>query len=419
VDQDEVLATAGKRPAHPAGSPWRLVAGLSALNVLGYVDRQLLSAVAPLLIEDLGLSLAQIGLLLGISFMLVYAVGTLVVGVLADRWSRPRLMAGGLAAWSAATGLTGTATGFLPLALWRALVGIGEATVPATAVAMIGDRVPTRRVGLANGIFYAGIPVGFAISFALAGLVAPVLGWRGCFLGLGAAGLVAVGLLWRMADPPRRGVTARSPGGARGAVSQVGRALLARPALLLVILAGTLLVWASASSQHTITWLVRERGFVFQRAAFYSAGVLLLAGLTGSLGIGALTDRARRRRPGARLVALATLGGIGLAAALIFYRVAPGSFLLLPAWFLAQAWLLGWFGPLLAAIDEMAPAGSRAGVIGFGLLVINVVGVAGGPYVTGVIGDRYDLTTGLTWSLVPAAVGVVLVGLVGLVDRRG
>ena len=53
------------------------------------------------------------------------------------------------------------------------------------------------------------------------------------------------------------------------------------------------------------------------------------------------------------------------------------------------------------------------------LLVINVVGVAGGPYVTGVIGDRYDLTTGLTWSLVPAAVGVVLVGLVGLVDRRG
>jgi len=396
-----------------------LVAGLSALNVLGYVDRQLLSALAPLLIQDLGLSLAQIGLLLGISFMLVYAVGTLVVGVLADRRSRPRLMAGGLAAWSAATALTGTATGFLPLALWRALVGIGEATVPATAVAMIGDRVPTRRVGLANGIFYAGIPVGFAISFALAGLVAPAFGWRACFLGLGVAGLVAVGLLWRMADPPRRGVAARSPGGAKAAVSQVGRALVARPSLLLVILAGTLLVWASASSQHAITWLVRERGFVFQRAAFYSAGVLLLAGLAGSLGIGALTDRARHRRPGARLVALAALGGIGLAAALVFYRVSPGSFLFLPAWFLAQAWLLGWFGPLLAAIDEMAPPGSRAGVLGFGLLVINMVGVAGGPYVTGEIGDRYGLTTGLTWSLVPAAVGVVLVGLVGLVDRRG
>jgi MFS family permease len=394
------------------------VAGLAALNVLGYVDRQLLSAVAPLLIEDLGLSLAQIGLLLGISFMLVYAVGTLVVGVLADRWSRPRLMAGGLTAWSAATALTGTATGFFSLAFWRALVGIGEATVPATAVAMIGDRVPAERVGLANGIFYAGIPVGFAISFALAGLVAPALGWRACFLGLGAAGLVAVGLLWRMADPPRRGVVVRASGGTVATVSRIGRALLARPSLPLVILAGTLLVWASASSQHTITWLVQERGFVFQRAAFDSAAILLLAGLAGSLGIGALTDRAGRRRPGARLMALAALGGIGLAAALVFYLVPPGSLLFLPAWFLAQAWLLGWFGPLLATIDEMAPAGSRAGVLGFGLLTINVVGVAGGPYVTGAIGDRYGLTTGLTWSLVPAAAGVVLVGLVGLVDRR-
>ncbi len=418
MDEDEVLATGEERPVPAATSPWRVVVGLSALNVLSYVDRQLLSAVAPLLIEDLGLSLAQIGLLLGISFMLVYAAGTLVVGVLADRWSRPRLMAGGLTAWSAATALTGTATGFGPLAVWRALVGIGEATVPATAVSMIGDRVPTERVGLANGVFYAGIPVGFAISFALAGLVAPALGWRACFLGLGAAGLVAVCLVFRMADPPRRGVVVRSSGGAVATVSRMGRALLARPSLLLVILAGTLLVWASASSQHAITWLVQERGFAFRPAAFYSAAILLLAGLTGSLGIGALTDRARRRRPGARLVALATLGAVGLAAALTFYRTAPGSFLFLSAWFLAEAWLLGWFGPLLAAIDEMAPAGSRAGALGFGLLVINVVGVAGGPYVTGVIGDRYDLTTGLTWSLVPAAVGVVLVGLVGLFDRR-
>jgi hypothetical protein len=40
--------------------------------------------------------------------------------------------------------------------------------------------------------------------------------------------------------------------------------------------------------------------------------------------------------------------------------------------------------------------------------------VATGPYVAGLIGDRVSLTAGLSWSLVPAAVGVALVGMVGL-----
>jgi MFS family permease len=199
---------------------------------------------------------------------------------------------------------------------------------------------------------------------------------------------------------------------------QVGRALLARPSLLLLILAGTLLVYASAASQHAITWLVEERGLTFQRAAFYSAAIVLVAGLAGNLGIGALTDRAWRQNPGARLVALAALGALGLAAALVFYRALPDSGLFLPAWLLAQAWLLGWFGPLLAAIDEMAPPGLRASVIGFALLLANGLGVGAGAYVTGLVGDRYDLTAGLSWSLVPAAVGVVLVVLVGLAQKR-
>jgi MFS transporter, Spinster family, sphingosine-1-phosphate transporter len=400
------------------GSPWRLLAALTALNVLSYVDRQLLAAVAPLLIEDLGLSRAQIGLLLGFAFILVYAAGTLVVGLLADRRSRPRLIAGGLAAWSAATALTGTATSFAPLAVWRALVGIGEATLPPAALAMIGDRVPAARVGFANGVFYAGIPVGFAVSFALAGVVAPALGWRACFFGLGVAGLFAVWLVWRMADPPRRGGAVPVHSGGVATAAQVGRALLARPSLLLLILAGTLLVYASAASQHAITWLVEERGFTFQRAAFYSAALVLVAGLAGNLGIGALTDRAWRQNPGARLVALAALGALGLAAALVFYRALPDSGLFLPAWLLAQAWLLGWFGPLLAAIDEMAPPGLRASVIGFALLFANGLGVGAGAYVTGLVGDRYGLTAGLSWSLVPAAVGVVLVVLVGLAQKR-
>ncbi len=396
----------------------RLLATLTGLNVLSFVDRQLVVALAPLLIADLGFSRAQIGLLLGVAFIPVYSAGLLAVGLLADRASRTRIVAAGLAAWSAATALTGAASGFAPFAASRAIVGIGEATLPATALSMIGDVVRPTRIGFANGVFYSGIPVGYALSFVVAGAVGPTLGWRACFLALGALGLVAAGLIWRVADVPRREADSRSARGLAATLRELARAFASQGSLLLVIPAATLLVFASASAQHVITWLVEERGFAFPRAAFLSAAIVLTAGLVGNLGIGALSDLARRRHPGARLVALAAMGALGIGAALVFYRVAPDSGLFLPAWFLAQAWLFGWYGPLVAAVGEMAPPGLRASVIGVALLAVNLLGVTSGPFVTGLIGDRASLTTGLTWSLVPAAAGLALLGAVGLGQLR-
>ena len=372
-------------------------------------------ALAPLLIADLGLSRAQVGLLVGLAFMAVYGFGTLLSGVLADRWPRPRLIAAGLGAWSAATALTGTASGFASLAAWRALVGIGEATLPPSALSMIGDRVPSARVGLANGLFYAGVPVGFALSFALAGFGAPRFGWRACFLALGAAGLVGVATVWRDGRP--------AP--ARGLVAPGGRPPRRRPARRSArVASGPPSRWSSSARRCSSTRArprstrspgssrsadSPSRGRRSSRRRSSSP-----AGLAGNLVIGVLTDRARRLYPGARLVALGLLGGLGLAAAATFYRVSPASPLFYPAWFLAQAWLLGWYGAAVAAIDEMAPPGLRASVLGLGLLVVNLVGVASGAYLTGLVGDRASLTAGLTWSLAPAALGAALLVLVGL-----
>jgi hypothetical protein len=182
----------------------------------------------------------------------------------------------------------------------------------------------------------------------------------------------------------------------------------------MLIAAGSLIVFASASSQHAITWLVHERAFPYARAAFLSAVMIGAAGLVGNVAIGLATDRAERKGPGGRLLAFSGLGVVGLAASASFYRLPPGSPLFFPCWGVAQAWMLGWFGPLMAAVDEAAPAGLRASVTGFALLVVNLLGVGAGPYVTGLIGDRAGLTAGLTWSLVPAALGVALVGFLGL-----
>jgi len=392
----------------------RLVAAVTALNILSFVDRQLVVALAPLLIAELGLTRAEIGLLVGVSFIGVFAVGTLVVGVLADRSNRPRLIALGLAIWSGATALTATATGMASLVAWRSLVGVGEAALPATALAMIGDRVASRHLGLATGFFYAGIPVGFALSFALSGVLGPWLGWRACFLALGALGLAGSLLVLRMQDPPRRHSAPSGDAGALGLWST----LRERPMILLLTAAGVLLVYASASSQHAITWLVAERGFEYSRAALLSGAVILVAGLAGNLGIGAITDRAHQAHPAGRPLALAGLSAIGLAAAAGFYTLPPTSWHFFACWLVAQAYLLGWYGALVAAVHERAPEGRRAAVIGFLLLMINLLGVATGPYVTGLMADRTSLTEALRWSLVPGGLGALLLGLLGLAEWR-
>ncbi len=392
-----------------------LLVSLSLLNVLSYVDRQMIAALAPLLIADLGLTRGQIGLLMGTSFIVVFAAATLAMGVAADRISRPRLLAGGLATWSAATALTGTAGGFPALALWRAGVGVGEATLSPTALSMLADRFAPQRLGLVNGVFYAGIPLGFACSFALAGTLGPTFGWRACFYALGIAGLLGVLLARRLPDPARR--TVSDAGGTIPSV-QLLRMLAGQPALPALMLGGALLAYASASSQHGVTWLVAERGFGYARAARLSALVTAVAGLIGNFGVGALTDRARRRRAALRPLAFAGLGAAGLAATTAFYLLPPASPLFLPAWFLAQAWLLGWYGPLLASVLESCPPRLRATCAGVALLVINLLGVALGPWLTGAIGDRSSLTRGLLASVAVGALGLALVAFAGLLLWR-
>jgi MFS family permease len=399
---------------------WRLLLALTALNVLGYVDRQLVAALAPVLMAELGLSRADVGLLIGPVFVVVYAVGTLVLGAAADRWSRPRIIAGGLAVWSAATALTGTASAFASVAFWRALVGVGEATLPPTAIAMLGDRFPRARLGFATSVYYAGVPVGFGASLVLAGWLVPRLGWRACFYALGLAGLAAVVLVWRMADPPRAGApdgtAGPRPGDGGTIASRLRGAFAAEPTLALLAAGATLLVYQSASSQHLVTWLVQERGFAYSRAAYLAGAMVLGAGLAGSLAIGWLTDAAERRRPGGRLACFVGLGAASLAATAAFYVLPPASPLFFAAWLVAQAWTLGWFAPVLAAIHDRAPAGSRATVIGFALMAANLAGVSLGPWVTGIVGDRASLGAGLLASVGVGAAGLALVALAA---RRG
>jgi predicted MFS family arabinose efflux permease len=260
---------------------------------------------------------------------------------------------------------------------------------------------------LANGVFYAGIPLGFAISFGLAGSLGPWLGWRACFFVLGTLGLLAVAGTLTLRDPKRRHAQP-TPARAREVAASFVAALAERPRLRLVILAGALLAYMSSSSQHAITWLVEERGLPYPRAALLAGAMVALGGLLGNLAIGAVADRwARSGMPLGRPGGIVAIGAIAVPSSAVFYLLPAASPAFLPCWFVSQAFMLGWFGPVTAEIVEEAPATIRATVTGFGLMIVNLLGVAIGPWITGLIGDHASLTRGLLVSVVVGSVGLL------------
>jgi MFS family permease len=412
-------------PAHDApadrapAAAWGLLLFLTALNVLNFVDRQLIASLAPLLIDDLGLSRADIGLLAGFAFVVFYTVMGLALGVAADRLPRVRLVAGGLTLWSAMTAVSGFAQSFLHLAVPRVLVGVGEATLTPAALSMLGDAFPRARLGMATGVYYAGIPMGAALSLIVAGWVAPRFGWRVCFFVLGAIGLAAVTALSIVREPSRIGGAAGQPPPAfRGIVRDVGAALRARPALWLVIAGGTLLVYGSASALLTITWLVQERGFPFQSAAYASGLVAVTAGFGGNLFGGWFADWCAARWAGGRLWSLVIMTVVTTPVAAIFYLVPSSSPVFYVCWVVAYAATTAWFGPVFAAIQDLSPPSARSTLVAVGLLVTNLLGVGPGPWITGLLGDRYSLTVGLLSSLGVVALSVVPFSLGALSQGR-
>jgi MFS family permease len=134
----------------------------------------------------------------------------------------------------------------------------------------------------------------------------------------------------------------------------------------------------------------------------------------GNVAIGAFADSwGRAGLPLGRPGGLVAIGAIALPSSAAFYLLPTASPAFLPCWFVSQAFMLGWFGPLTAEMVEEAPAELRATVTGFGLMVVNLLGVATGPWITGLIGDRASLTRGLLLSLVVGSVGLTTLAWAG------
>ena len=157
-------------------------------GVINYIDRSTLAIANPLIRDELGLSYADMGLLLS-AFLWAYAFAQLPAGALVDRIGPRRLLPIALTLWSCAQLLGGVVQNFTQFFGARVLLGLGEAPMFPTDARVTRDWFAVRVRGTATGIWNCSSTLGTAISAPLLTVLMLNLGWRWMFLVMGIAGL--------------------------------------------------------------------------------------------------------------------------------------------------------------------------------------------------------------------------------------
>jgi len=177
--------------------------------MVNIIDRATLAVGNPLIRQDLGLSIADMGYLLS-AFLWVYAFAQLPTGAMVDKLGPRILLTLGLALWSCAQVLGGLVQGFGQFVGARILLGIGEAPQFPTCARVVRDWFNQRDRGLAAGITTSAAPsLGSVVAVPLLTFLMLSFGWRTMFMVMGVAGL-AVAALWYFIyrDPAQVALTA-------------------------------------------------------------------------------------------------------------------------------------------------------------------------------------------------------------------
>jgi MFS family permease len=385
-------------------NPRAILALLTALNLLNYLDRYVLSSVLKPLQQELQLS-NFVGGSLATVFLLGFFVTSPVFGHWADRSSargRQVLLFLGVAVWSLATIATGFARGPASLVAARALVGVGEASYVSLAPTIIDEVAPPERRGRWLSIFYTAIPVGSALGYLTGGAVESAThSWRQAFYVAGVPGLLLGLACLFIEEPPRRTVAERD-----GLLAGAGR-LLAIPLYRNIVLGQAAFTFAIGGFAYWApTYLAGRYGMETGRASFLFGLVTVAGGAIGTVVGGWLGDRVTRgstedtpiSRGSLGLCAVATGVGALLAAAAISGPTSAVFFaLVLPC----EIALFIPGGPFNVALLRSAPAPLRASAMALSIFVSHLLGDLWSPPLIGVVADHAPMA----WAmfLCPAA----------------
>jgi MFS family permease len=377
-------------PSQPKTNNNVLLVFLMLLNIMNFVDRQLLASFANDIKPELGLTDTEFGWLTGLVFIFFYAFMGLIAGAIADRVHRPRLIAAGVALWSILTMASGAARGFMTLAIPRLFIGIGESVLTPSSMSLLADRFPSKQLGFVSGFYYLGVPIGVGFSMLIAGYLGPEIGWRNCFYLLGGLGVVmALGMLLVTEKPDHGKQPASSEVDkfSSSLVREVFSILRNSPPLFLTITGGVFLHFILGAAAYDQLWYVQERGFDKSEVLVISGWIGTFAGIAGSLFGGLASDYWQKRTGTSRPMFLFWV--MLLMMPIYFsYRVVDPSSMMFWTGLGAGFFMLGsFYGPTFSTVQELSPTNRRATITAFYILMLNLVGLGIGATGAGIAVD--------------------------------
>ncbi|QBR01765.1 MFS transporter [Paraburkholderia pallida] len=415
--------TAALGDAH-AGAPsvsrayaWTVFALTFGLLLADYMSRQVLNAVFPLLKVEWLLTDTQLGSLSSVVSVMVGLL-TFPFSILADRWGRVRSLVLMAVLWSFATLGCAVSANYGQMFAARFFVGVGEAAYGSVGLAVVLSVFPAHLRATLSGSFLAGGAFGSMLGMALSGIVAAHFGWRWSFATMAVFGLV-LAVIYRLVVTERRLAPERAL--ASGGVARAARTRFTPRGLALALFAsksvvfaylgcGVQLILPGAMFAWLPSYLVRAYAMRIDHASVLAAAFVLTSGI-GMITCGVLTDRISRRNPARKwtmAVAYCVLVGVAMATA---FHLPPGPLqltLIGIGMFLAS----GVCGPTGALVAELTPPSIHATAMALWALANNLLGLAAGPVIAGMIADRMGLHVALEW--IPfAAIGSALLFVLG------
>jgi MFS family permease len=391
-----------KKPLWPVGS----LVVLTGLNLLDYLDRQLLAAVSSRIKEEMSLTDTQVGML-PTAFMWGYFLTSPLFGYLGDRWPRRWLVAAGVFVWSLGTLASGHVSTFASLIIFRVLVGFGEASFGTIAPGWIADLFPPARRNNAVSIFYIAIPVGSAIGYILGSKLAELYGWRSAFLWAGYPGLLLAFTLFLLREPPRGAAETHT---ASPVVEKPGwrsyLTLLTFPQYRLVVAGYIAQTFAmGAFAFWGPPFLERVHHMSTAAAGAYFGQSLVVAGLIATL-TGGFVATAWQKRTGRGYASMLALSALLTAPAAYVAFSATDPVISKIALSASMFLIFLSTGPVNTLILETVPVSMRATAMAGSIFAIHMFGDLWSPPIVGHYSDTWGDLQRATVTILPGALVV-------------
>jgi MFS family permease len=384
--------------AEPLGGAraWFSVAILLVITVLSSVDRGVISLMVDPIKQDLQITDLQVSLLQGFAFALFYAMASVPMGWLGDRFSRHWVIMLGVTGWSLATAACGLAQSYWQLFTARLAVGIGEATLSPSSYAMVSELFPPRRLSMALGVLAAGVAVGSAAALMIGGSVvhwaeqvgaAGSLGgvfgglrsWQLVFLLVGLPGVLLGPLVFLI--PRRAKLVTSAQGSALAPAPHYGRWLLQALPYFAPLSLGFALhaVMAFGTAAWTPAYLSRHFHYDAQTIGMMLGLVQGIAGLIGFIGGGWLVDRMHARGvPDAHFRYFIVNSVVSSVIGVLAFSLVSSVSLLLGMVAVLNM-LMPLTGPAIAHLQGSTPVQFRGRTVAIFMLIMNLLGMICGP----------------------------------------